>query len=379
MKLDFGKAVHSIVSDDIMERLKEYEDVIVFGAGQSGDWVVKLLRINGIFPKLYCDNSARKWGGYRNHLKIESFENAMSLYPNAAICIGSMWVEEILKQIKGYNQEIMNRTWDMLPTMAWETSDMLHESSEKEYIFGNLGKFQQIYAGLADIESQKTLEGLLNYRLTRDKTYLKEIKSEETPYLDSTIFSREMFSKICEGALIDGGAFDGDTVELFIHSLGEMMNLDIHCYEPGMDNCKKIEEKLQSWEPHRITLHKTALWCNSDSEISFVEDGLAGKVEENENTVITDAIKTEHIDGYPYKNVGLIKLDIEGAERSALEGARVTIERCRPILAICAYHLQDDIPVLWDFVKSLKIQYKVLLRHYMCSSGDTILYAIPEA
>lgn len=55
------------VSDSIIERntlhnLKQYQNVIVFGAGDSGDWTVNLLRKNGIFPQCFCDNSPRKWG-----------------------------------------------------------------------------------------------------------------------------------------------------------------------------------------------------------------------------------------------------------------------------------------------------------------------------
>ncbi len=42
------------------------------------------------------------------------------------------------------------------------------------------------------------------------------------------------------------------------------------------------------------------------------------------------------------KRVDFIKLDIEGAERNALQGAHVTLKRFKPRMAIAAYHLKDD-------------------------------------
>lgn len=87
---------------------------------------------------------------------------------------------------------------------------------------------------------------------------------------------------------------------------------------------------------------------------------------------------TEKIDDIDFERVDFIKLDIEGAERNCLEGARKTIEKYHPRLAICAYHLQDDLLVLYEFIKSLHGSYDIKLRHYKDSSGDTILYGIPR-
>ena len=42
------------------------------------------------------------------------------------------------------------------------------------------------------------------------------------------------------------------------------------------------------------------------------------------------------------ERVDFIKMDIEGAERNALAGARQTLARWHPRLALSAYHRPDD-------------------------------------
>src|SRR5690606_9879084 len=55
--------------------------------------------------------------------------------------------------------------------------------------------------------------------------------------------------------------------------------------------------------------------------------------------------------------VDFIKFDIEGAEIPALEGARETIERFRPRMALCLYHKWDDVLTIPEFLDSLSFDY----------------------
>ncbi len=50
------------------------------------------------------------------------------------------------------------------------------------------------------------------------------------------------------------------------------------------------------------------------------------------------------LDGlFDTEEIGYIKMDIEGAEKAALEGASVVLERCKNIrCAICSYHCRED-------------------------------------
>jgi len=60
-----------------------------------------------------------------------------------------------------------------------------------------------------------------------------------------------------------------------------------------------------------------------------------------------------------FNRIDFIKMDIEGAERNALQGGCATIGRFRPRLAVSAYHLLDDPQVLTSEVTKAFARYKL--------------------
>jgi hypothetical protein len=76
------------------------------------------------------------------------------------------------------------------------------------------------------------------------------------------------------------------------------------------------------------------------------------------------------VDGEPT----FIKMDIEGSELGALKGASNLIQRCKPKLAVSAYHRASDLIDLSEYVLSLRPDYNVGLRHHTILRWDTCLY-----
>lgn len=70
-----------------------------------------------------------------------------------------------------------------------------------------------------------------------------------------------------------------------------------------------------------------------------------------------------------------IKMDIEGAELEALEGAKNTIVKSKPKLAICLYHKPDDLWKIPLYLKKLVPEYKFYIRHHSKVRWETVLYA----
>jgi hypothetical protein len=73
--------------------------------------------------------------------------------------------------------------------------------------------------------------------------------------------------------------------------------------------------------------------------------------------------------------IDFIKLDIEGAEASALRGASRTIREDKPRLAISLYHRLQDFYELPLLLRGLNPGYRFAIDHYSIHSEETVLYA----
>ena len=78
------------------------------------------------------------------------------------------------------------------------------------------------------------------------------------------------------------------------------------------------------------------------------------------------------------EKVDFIKLDVEGAEKKALDGAKQLIVRSRPVLAISLYHQPQDLWELPLFLSTICENYKFYIRQHYANSFDSVLYAVPK-
>ncbi len=70
---------------------------------------------------------------------------------------------------------------------------------------------------------------------------------------------------------------------------------------------------------------------------------------------IDDEVKRLGLD-----KIDLIKMDIEGAERHALAGARETLKHFVPKMVLCTYHRDDDAVVIPEIVLSVRPTYRIV-------------------
>ena len=80
----------------------------------------------------------------------------------------------------------------------------------------------------------------------------------------------------------------------------------------------------------------------------------------------------------------LLNADIEGAELSLLHAMEKIIRTNRPVVAICVYHLKDDLLTIPQFLQSICADYVFYLRKYTPSvvslkrNNELVFYAVPK-
>jgi FkbM family methyltransferase len=83
----------------------------------------------------------------------------------------------------------------------------------------------------------------------------------------------------------------------------------------------------------------------------------------------------EYVTSHKIERIDFFKLDIEGSELAALRGARGTLLRDRPKLALSVYHKPNDYFEIAKFVTELGCGYRLFLEHHTIYGEETVLYA----
>ncbi len=147
-------------------------------------------------------------------------------------------------------------------------------------------------------------------------------------------------------SVIDAGAAIG----MFSITAGLLFpEAQLHAFEPSLRQRIVLERNLQkAGLTSRVQVQGAGLWNKNDrlafrthgamSSIESVSE-LQGKMpfEESVEVVALDRWTEKH----PLEALDLIKMDIEGAEIEALEGALKTLERFHPELLVQAYHIRE--------------------------------------
>ena len=178
--------------------------------------------------------------------------------------------------------------------------------------------------------------------------------------------------------IVDCGGCWGDTTIEFSNKTG--VNGKVYVFEFVPYNLNILRKNL-ALNPHftaNTEIIENPCWDLDDIPVYIVDEGPGSRVLFHK---IPGAIKTQTktidsvIDEKNICKVDFIKMDIEGAELNALKGAKNTISKFKPKLAISIYHSPADLYEIALWINGLKIGYKFWIRHFSIHAEETVLFA----
>lgn len=180
--------------------------------------------------------------------------------------------------------------------------------------------------------------------------------------------------------VLDLGACWGDTALYFAEKVGEKGKVYSFEFIPGNIEIFKKNLMLNPHLSKRVHLVPNAVTDRAEDSIYFFDNGPGSKVSTEPFPEQTGSCTTESIDNFVNKNklkkVDYIKMDIEGAEKLALQGAINTIKTFRPKLAIAIYHSLDDFTTIPNWI--LDLDYDIFIDHFTIHAEETICFALPR-
>lgn len=342
----------------------EYEikdkEVVIFGAGNQGYFVEGWIRNQGFPVASFLDNNPTKWGTYYKDILIKSPENIKEdMKDNTLILVCSDWSNEINNQL--VNQGVTN--FLVISSNYLEKYDSEHFQTNFP-----IDKLNKLYNLLGDEESQEVLINLIKFRSTRDLRFLK--KSDYPQYLHPIVRPGK------NDVIIDGGAYIGDSAKIFLELLKK--ECTVYSFEPSKENYIELCQWIKTSKNEKVVLPRNEGLFSESMELYLNTEN------ENSDSFHIDEMGTEKIDVLAIDQftendrlkVGLIKMDIEGAELEALKGAVNTIRKDRPKLLICLYHKPTDLYEIPLFLEEQfpEHKYSYYLGHHDNSLYETVLY-----
>lgn len=180
----------------------------------------------------------------------------------------------------------------------------------------------------------------------------------------------DMFSPNDNEIFIDGGANDGNSSVDF----AKWTKYDykgIYAFEPLSYMELVYRNTIGKNRISNSTFIQKGLW-DSSGKLQFCEDGAGSKVSDNGISSIEVCSLDEILDGI---SPTFVKMDIEGSELKALKGARRTIEKCHPRMAISLYHKPEDIISIPKQILEINSSYHFYIRCYQSQGYEMVLYA----
>lgn len=240
-------------------------------------------------------------------------------------------------------------------------------------------ELEQTYAALETEEDRDTFARYVKASISGDIGYLREKQAPAYYHTNAPIVPGDV--------IVDAG-ISSDITNLSYFSDLTGPKGKVFGFEPDGTAYNNACQAVKTKGMANITLVNSGLW-DSDGEVLLQTDGCPTIVRQNGKAASSlmdissktpaalcsvtrlDSFVAEHT----IQKVDMIKMDIEGAELEALNGAKNTIARHSPTLLICLYHEPEHLFQIPLLIKQWQPKYKLYLNQESWLTKELLLIA----
>jgi FkbM family methyltransferase len=350
----------------------EVESLILFGSGNLGRKIAAYFKEKGYKIACFADNNAQKNETivddivvYRPSIALEKFGG---INPTWIVTIWSpghsfkqthtQLLNLGVKNIVPVNNIFQIFSKDLLPYYHFQLPN---------YYLQEKAKIIEAFSYLQDEESRVQYYKHLKVRVGHSFNELPDATT------DNQYFPNDIVKLTEPEIFLDCGAYTGDTLNDYLKYAKAPFKKYI-CLEPDPKNLIALNNSISSQNISNTEVYEFAVG-NENAVLKFEATGGGGAGLSDSGSI---NVQCKRIDDYFKEEITFIKFDIEGAELDALKGAYNTIQKYKPKIAVCIYHLPND---LWEIILYIKNNfpfYNLNVRTHQYDGLDFVLYAIPN-
>jgi len=337
-----------------LDALLAHERIAIFGASAAAAEIEALLALHGKKVSLYFDNDSNKHGApFRERTIYPGADAVRFTQEGGAIVIAAAFPIEIATKLK-HGGAVMARVFPFV-------SRMFARHFGREAIEPYLPHIVWLMTRVADEPSRRYIADLVRFRWTMDPLALRPNPCVKGFYA----YDHPALGPKPGDHIVDCGAFTGDTARTFLERLNGRAN--ITAVEPLTRNF----EALSGWIKKAHAMDKVSAIhaaIGAARGVVAIETGetsadprahLGGDTGELTIVETLDALFAGR-----YASVDFVKIDIEGQESAALDGARALIRAAKPDLAIAGYHRPEDLWAIPEQLDAIAPGYALFLGHH---------------
>jgi len=333
---------------------------VLYGSGDYANTLFNFLKENQVIIDYVCIDEKfyipGEWNGIST-IKFEEIENC--ILEDYNLILGFSRYKEAERKLINLRK---------LSKLYFFDSISFFNFFNLEYVNSRIEDFFKTYCLLQDEKSRAVFLAFINSKLKGKPDELYDLVEGDQ------YFPSDLISLTSNEVFVDAGAYTGDTLSVFIKKVDSKFT-SYYAFEPDQINFNLLKSLVSNFNSSDINIFNIGLSDKKD-QLFFKSD----KVNTVKSSFSKDGEVTVDVNSLDNivngREITFIKMDIEGAEFSAITGAKSSIQKHKPKLAISMYHKPDDLIVLPQLIKAIRPDYKFYLRHHLHITQELVLYAI---